>query len=48
MVKYDSYRGIDIPRRTESQSQKSSYPEQRQPIRPRESMRDIIYNGVGV
>jgi hypothetical protein len=48
MRKYDGYKGIDVPRRTESQSEKSSYQEQRQPIRPKESMRDIIYNGVGV
>lgn len=35
MRKYDGYKGIDVPRRTESQSEKSSYPEQRQPIRPK-------------
>lgn len=50
MMKYEDYRGVGVqqPRRKEGLSEKSNLPEMRQPIRPKESMRDIMYSGVGV
>ena len=49
MMRYDQYRGA--PSRSskkEDRLSENSNVDRRQPIRPRESMKDILYNGVGV
>lgn len=48
MLRYDEYRGA--PSRGSKQDERlseNSGVDRRAPIRPRESMKDIIYNGVG-
>jgi len=46
MVQYEQYRG-SVPSRS-SKQETSTENERRTPIRPRENMKDIIYNGVGI
>lgn len=47
MLQYDQYRG-GVPSRSSKAEQSENHEgERRTPIRPRESMKDIIYNGVG-
>jgi hypothetical protein len=46
MAQYDNYRGA--PSRHSQQESVSNENDRRAPIRPRESIKDIIYNGVGV
>ena len=46
MAEYEQYRG-SVPSRS-SKQESSGGSERRVPIRPRESMKDILYNGVGV
>ncbi len=47
MQRYDEYRGVPS-RKEERLSENGTVSEKRTPIRPRESMKDILYNGVGV
>ena len=44
MIQYDNYRGAVSSRASKAESELT----RRTPIRPRESMKDIIYSGVGV
>jgi hypothetical protein len=45
MQRYEDYRGV--PSRKDDRLSENTNSEKRTPIRPRESMKDIIYNGVG-
>ena len=47
MLQYDQYRGGVPSRSSKAEQSENREGERRTPIRPRESMKDIIYNGVG-
>lgn len=47
MLQYDQYRGGVPSRSSKAEQSENREGDRRTPIRPRESMKDLIYNGVG-
>ena len=49
MYQYEEYRGGPSKQSSKKETRLSEYsePERRSAVRPKESMKDIIYNGVG-